>query len=189
MDDARIAVETGVDGLDVVIGTSSILREFSHGKDMDYIIKQATEVIKFIQSKGLEVRFSSEDSFRSDLVDLLGLYKTVDKVSFLVFACIRRSECNILNSSESIGLELQTLSAVRLLAKSTTSCAPSAASFLATSSVTSTMTLDVRLPMHMQLLRLVPPTLTLRSLVLESEMESLPLVDSWLACILPTRTA
>lgn len=36
MDDARIAVETGVDGLDVVIGTSSYLREFSHGKDMDY---------------------------------------------------------------------------------------------------------------------------------------------------------
>ncbi|KAJ3273879.1 mitochondrial Homoaconitase [Terramyces sp. JEL0728] len=80
MDDARIAVETGVDGLDVVIGTSSFLREFSHGKDMDYIIKQATEVIKFIQSKGLEVRFSSEDSFRSDLVDLLNLYRTVDKL-------------------------------------------------------------------------------------------------------------
>ncbi|KAI8903811.1 homocitrate synthase [Gorgonomyces haynaldii] len=80
MDDARIAVETGVDGLDVVIGTSSYLREFSHGKDMEYIIKQATEVITFIKSKGLEVRFSSEDSFRSDLVDLLNLYKTVDKL-------------------------------------------------------------------------------------------------------------
>jgi homocitrate synthase len=80
MDDARLAVETGVDGLDVVIGTSSILREFSHGKDMEFIIKQATEVIQFIQSKGLEVRFSSEDSFRSDLVDLLTLYKTVDKL-------------------------------------------------------------------------------------------------------------
>ncbi|KAI9365406.1 hypothetical protein DFJ73DRAFT_918675 [Zopfochytrium polystomum] len=80
MDDARIAVETGVDGLDVVIGTSSYLREFSHGKDMDYIMRQATEVINFIKSKGLEVRFSSEDSFRSDLVDLLSLYKMVDKL-------------------------------------------------------------------------------------------------------------
>lgn len=64
----------------VVIGTSSILREFSHGKDMDYIMKQATEVIQFIKSKGLEVRFSSEDSFRSDLVDLLSLYRHVDKL-------------------------------------------------------------------------------------------------------------
>ncbi|KAH9268545.1 homocitrate synthase, mitochondrial [Batrachochytrium salamandrivorans] len=80
MDDARIAVETGVDGLDVVIGTSSILREFSHGKDMDYIIKQATEVIQYIKSTGLEVRFSSEDSFRSNLADLINLYKTVDKL-------------------------------------------------------------------------------------------------------------
>lgn len=80
MDDARIAVETGVDGLDVVIGTSSILREFSHGKDMDYIIKNAIEVVNFIKSKGLEVRFSSEDSFRSDLVDLLNIYRTMDRI-------------------------------------------------------------------------------------------------------------
>ncbi|KAF9108004.1 mitochondrial Homoaconitase [Mortierella sp. AM989] len=80
MDDARIACETGVDGLDVVIGTSSYLREFSHGKDMDRIIKDATEVINYVKSKGLEVRFSSEDSFRSDLVDLLNLYKAVDQL-------------------------------------------------------------------------------------------------------------
>ncbi len=49
---------------------------------MDYIIQTATEVINFIKSKGLEVRFSSEDSFRSDLVDLLNVYKAVDKVCF-----------------------------------------------------------------------------------------------------------
>ncbi|KNZ72174.1 Homocitrate synthase, mitochondrial [Termitomyces sp. J132] len=80
MDDARIAVETGVDGVDVVIGTSSFLREFSHGKDMTYITKTAIEVIEFVKSKGIEVRFSSEDSFRSDLVDLLSIYQTVDKI-------------------------------------------------------------------------------------------------------------
>ncbi|KAL6937761.1 homocitrate synthase lys21 [Hanseniaspora osmophila] len=80
MDDARVAVETGVDGVDVVIGTSSFLRQYSHGKDMNYISKQAVEVIEFVKSKGLEIRFSSEDSFRSDLVDLLNIYKTVDKI-------------------------------------------------------------------------------------------------------------
>lgn len=80
MDDARIAVETGVDGVDVVIGTSSFLRKYSHGKDMTYILKSAIEVIEFVKSKGIEVRFSSEDSFRSDLVDLLSIYKAVDKV-------------------------------------------------------------------------------------------------------------
>lgn len=80
MRDATLAVETGVDGLDIVIGTSKFLREHSHGKDMDYIVKTALEVIEFVKSKGLEVRFSSEDSFRSDLVDLLTLYSAVDKV-------------------------------------------------------------------------------------------------------------
>lgn len=69
-----------MDGVDVVIGTSSLLREFSHGKDMAYIAKTAIEVIEFVKTKGIEVRFSSEDSFRSDLVDLLSIYQTVDKI-------------------------------------------------------------------------------------------------------------
>ncbi|KAF2275540.1 homocitrate synthase [Westerdykella ornata] len=80
LEDAKIAVETGVDGLDVVIGTSSYLREHSHGKDMTYIKNTALEVIEFVKSKGKEIRFSSEDSFRSDLVDLLSIYSAVDKI-------------------------------------------------------------------------------------------------------------
>jgi homocitrate synthase len=47
---------------------------------MNYITQTAIEVIEFVKSKGIEVRFSSEDSFRSDLVDLLSIYRTVDKV-------------------------------------------------------------------------------------------------------------
>ncbi|MCX6049966.1 MAG: homocitrate synthase [Chloroflexi bacterium] len=80
MDDAKLAIDTGVDGIDVVFGTSSYLREFSHGKDIPYIIDSAIEVIEFVKSQGLEVRFSSEDSFRSDLVDLLTIYRAVDKI-------------------------------------------------------------------------------------------------------------
>lgn len=47
----------------------------------------AIEVIEFVKSKRskrtglpIEIRFSSEDSFRSDLVDLLTLYSAVNKV-------------------------------------------------------------------------------------------------------------
>jgi len=80
MDDAKMAVETGVDGIDVVFGTSSYLREFSHGKDIDFIIESAKEVVNYIKSHGREVRFSSEDSFRSDLVDLMRVYKEIDKL-------------------------------------------------------------------------------------------------------------
>lgn len=80
IEDAKLAVDTGVDGIDVVFGTSSYLREFSHGKDIPYIIDTAIDVIEFVKGQGLEVRFSSEDSFRSDLVDLLTIYRAVDKI-------------------------------------------------------------------------------------------------------------
>jgi homocitrate synthase len=36
--------------------------------------------VEYVKRQGLEVRFSSEDSFRSDLVDLLTIYRTVDQV-------------------------------------------------------------------------------------------------------------
>jgi len=79
MEDAKKAVECGVDGVDLVIGTSSLLREHSHGKSMEMIQKIAIEVIEYVKSAGVEVRFSSEDSFRSDLLDILTLYKACDK--------------------------------------------------------------------------------------------------------------
>ncbi len=78
MDDAKVAVETCVDGIDILFGTSSQLREFSHGKSVDEIIAQAREVITFIRDHGKEVRFSSEDSFRSTEGDLLRVYRAVD---------------------------------------------------------------------------------------------------------------
>jgi homocitrate synthase len=69
-----------INSSDVVIGTSAYLREHSHGKDMTYIINTAVEVINFVKSKNIEVRFSTEDSFRSELVDLLSVYSAVDKI-------------------------------------------------------------------------------------------------------------
>ncbi|KAI1181654.1 putative homocitrate synthase [Nemania serpens] len=77
--DAKLACDCGVDGVDVVIGTSQFLREHSlGGKDMTAITKQALEVIEYIKSRGCEVRFSSEDSFRSDLVELLSIYRAAN---------------------------------------------------------------------------------------------------------------
>jgi homocitrate synthase len=80
MDDARVAVESGVTGIDILFGTSSFLREFSHGKSVDEIIVEASRVIEFIKDHGKEVRFSSEDSFRSTEGDLLKVYQAVDKM-------------------------------------------------------------------------------------------------------------
>lgn len=105
MDDARIAVETGVDGVDVVIGTSSFLMDHSHGKDMAYIHKTAIEVINFVKSKNIEIRFSSEDSFRSDLVDLLSIYQAVDKVGVnrVVRETSKFAKSHILANTPSLG--------------------------------------------------------------------------------------
>ena len=80
LDDARLAIDTGADGIDVLFGTSSAMREFSHGKSVDEIIDAGTEVVRYIQSQGLEVRFSSEDSFRSEPRDLLRVYQAIDRL-------------------------------------------------------------------------------------------------------------
>lgn len=77
MGDAKVALETGVVGLDLLFGTSSQLREFSHGRDIQGIIDCAREVIQFVKSANVEVRFSAEDTFRSDERDLLAVYKAV----------------------------------------------------------------------------------------------------------------
>ncbi|MEJ5200121.1 MAG: homocitrate synthase [Anaerolineae bacterium] len=81
-DDASVALDTGVDGIDVVIGTSSRLRQFSHGKSIDEIIDLAAEVLTWIRSQapGIELRFSTEDSFRSEEAELLRVYLAVDKL-------------------------------------------------------------------------------------------------------------
>ena len=54
--------------------------QHSHGKDIADITRTAIEVIKYVKAQGKEIRFSSEDSFRSDLVDLLTVYSAVDRV-------------------------------------------------------------------------------------------------------------
>ena len=76
-DDVRAAIETGVTGVDIVIGTSSQLRQFGHGKSIDQIIGLARDVLPIAIEAGIEVRFSTEDSFRSELSDILRVYEAV----------------------------------------------------------------------------------------------------------------
>lgn len=77
LEDAKLAADTGVQGIDVVMGTSSVLRQFSHGKDIATIIRMARDVVHYIQDRGLRARFSTEDSFRSELADILAVYGAI----------------------------------------------------------------------------------------------------------------
>jgi homocitrate synthase len=79
LDDARAAMATGVDGVDVLFATSSQLRPVSHGYSIDEIIEIGGAVVGEIQRAGLEARFSSEDSFRSDPDDLVRIYRAIDR--------------------------------------------------------------------------------------------------------------
>jgi homocitrate synthase len=80
LEDVKRAVDTGVDGVDVVIGTSSYLREFSHGKSIDKIIETAQTVLAYLCSQNVEMRFSTEDSLRSNPEDLYRVYEAVDQM-------------------------------------------------------------------------------------------------------------
>jgi homocitrate synthase len=75
-EDALRALDTGVDGLDIVIGTSPQLMEHSHGKDIRQVLDLAYDVIAFIrqQAPDITLRFSTEDTFRSSESDLLRVY-------------------------------------------------------------------------------------------------------------------
>ena len=85
IEDAKIALDTGVDGINLFMGTSKLLRQFGHGKSIDEIIDIATEVITFIhqQNPQIELRFSTEDSFRSSLSDLLRVYLAINKLGIV----------------------------------------------------------------------------------------------------------
>jgi homocitrate synthase len=78
-DDAMRALDTGVHGLDIVIGTSPQLMQHSHGKNIRQIIDIAGEVMSFIrgQQPDIILRFSTEDTFRSREADLLRVYLAV----------------------------------------------------------------------------------------------------------------
>ena len=75
--DVQAALETPVFGLNLFYGTSNELRSFSHGRRIDRIIADAVPLIRRIRAAGRYVRFSAEDAFRSDLVDLLTVFDAV----------------------------------------------------------------------------------------------------------------
>jgi homocitrate synthase len=100
LEDARVALDTGVDGLDVVIGTSSPLRKFSHGKSIDEIIALAEKVLPWIRAQAphIQLRFSTEDTFRSNEADLWRVYLAVDRLGVV----------NRLGTADTVGIATPT---------------------------------------------------------------------------------
>lgn len=78
MDDAKLAVDCGIDGADVYIGTSTYMREYSHGKSLEQVIEIGQQVIGYLKAAGIETRFSTEDTFRSNFADVMTVYRAMD---------------------------------------------------------------------------------------------------------------
>src|SRR5512137_834921 len=80
VDDVKAAVDSGVRGLGLLFATSRILRESSHGKSIQQIIDAMGPPIEYALRAGLEVRFSAEDTFRSETVDLISVYQAAARL-------------------------------------------------------------------------------------------------------------
>lgn len=75
--DVQAALDTPVFGLNLFYGTSTQLRTYSHGRRIEQILSDAMPLIQHIHEAGRYVRFSAEDAFRTDLVDLLTIFDAV----------------------------------------------------------------------------------------------------------------
>jgi homocitrate synthase len=80
LDDVRAALDTGVRGIGLLFATSRILRESSHGKSIQQIVDAMAPPIEYALKQGVEVRFSAEDAFRSEVGDLLTVYAAAEKL-------------------------------------------------------------------------------------------------------------
>src|SRR5512146_2412231 len=80
LDDVRAALDTGVRGIGLLFATSRILRESSHGKSIQQIIDAMGPPIELALSAGLEVRFSAEDAFRSEVQDLVTVHQAAERM-------------------------------------------------------------------------------------------------------------
>lgn len=78
LDDVQRAVACGVDGVNLLFGTSNILRQSSHQLTIDQILDEATRSIRYLEAAHVEVRFSCEDAFRTDPADLIRIYAAID---------------------------------------------------------------------------------------------------------------
>lgn len=78
--DVRAAIDSGVDAINVYMATSAQLSKYSHGKSIEKVIETATRVLAVAISNNVEVRFSCEDSFRSNLDDIIDVYRAITAI-------------------------------------------------------------------------------------------------------------
>lgn len=74
-DDVDAAADAGVDMVLLFVPASAIQLRVKLKKTVDEILPEVTRVTEYAASRGLRVGFSTEDSTRSDLMDLVRIYR------------------------------------------------------------------------------------------------------------------
>ncbi len=78
--DIEKALQCNIDGISLVISTSEILINASHKKSIDEIIQHSVKNLDYIKNTNpnIEIRFSTEDSFRTDPNILSKLFLAIE---------------------------------------------------------------------------------------------------------------
>jgi len=81
-DDITKAIDTGVQGINLFMGTSRPLITYSHGHSISQITDMAGQMIHLIREKApaTEIRFSCEDTFRSNIHDILEIFQSLENL-------------------------------------------------------------------------------------------------------------
>ncbi len=84
-EDAKVAVDMGMAGINVFLATSPYLRRQSHGLEIPGIIDLASEVLTFIREAApdTELRFTAEDTFRTPDEEIAQVYTALTSLGVL----------------------------------------------------------------------------------------------------------
>lgn len=77
--DVERALAAGVHGVNLYFGTSPLMREHGHRRDVEAIISAARDCIALVRAAGREVRFGCEDAFRTPEADILRVCTALDE--------------------------------------------------------------------------------------------------------------
>ncbi|MHB1415413.1 MAG: homocitrate synthase/isopropylmalate synthase family protein [Chloroflexota bacterium] len=71
------ALDCGAQGINLYQGSSMLMRLHSHGRSLEEIISSAVSLIGMLKERGVFVRFSAEDAFRTEVADLTAIFDPI----------------------------------------------------------------------------------------------------------------
>lgn len=71
------ALECGAQGINLYQGSSTVMRYYSHGRSIEQIVASAVDIIRMLKERGVFVRFSAEDAFRTSIDELTRVFDPI----------------------------------------------------------------------------------------------------------------